>query len=180
MVEELQLSPSAAASHNGWREVGKISKLFLSRTKKLKNSGAEECSLPSSPTHRDQTGPIPKIPLFQNVSAEGKRDNWRYQGAFLCHKMRKDVEQTLKILTMLEQWLTPAAEPQPNLWNTPSHTCPNPNNFFSPQVTNAALSQPCHAGTLGTLQGHSIAHREQAAASTAWHSCTRGCRVVFS
>lgn len=73
-------------------EVGKMAKGFLSRAEKLKSCGAEKWSLPSSPKHRDQTGPIPKTPPLHNSSAEGKRDNWRYLCAFLCRRMRKDKE----------------------------------------------------------------------------------------
>ena len=45
---------------NGWREKGKITKRFLSRTKKLKICGANKVLLPFSTKHRDQAGPAPK------------------------------------------------------------------------------------------------------------------------
>lgn len=48
---------------------------------------------------------------------------------------------------MLDQWLTPTAELLPNLWNTPSHSWPTPNNSFSrtqPQMWQM-LCSPSHA-----------------------------------
>jgi len=74
----------------GWREKGKITKGFLSRTKKLEICVASKWLLPFSTKHRDQAGPTPKT---TNPSQQLEEDDRCYQHAHrvhIYHKMRKD------------------------------------------------------------------------------------------